>query len=143
MPKVQDVMAKNPTYIEKTATILEAARLMKEKNTGFLPVSEGGSEGKMVGTITDRDIVLRCVAEDHDAKGCQVSTVMTEKTPIWINEDSDTSEASKLMAEKQVRRLPVISKDKKLVGVVSLGDLSTKAPPEHAQHAVSGVSQGA
>ncbi|KAJ3344334.1 hypothetical protein HDU93_000124 [Gonapodya sp. JEL0774] len=104
--------------VEKNTSVLDAAKLMKEKDAGFLPVSEGGSAGKMIGT--------------HQG------------TPYWTSEDADTQEASKMMvAEKQVRRLPVINKEKKLVGVVSLGDISSKAPEKHAAEAVKGVSQTA
>jgi len=94
---------------------------MRDLNIGAVPVVDGE---RPVGIITDRDIVLRCVAEEKDATKVKASEIMTKKL-ITVNPEINVKEAAKIMAEHQIRRLPVVENGK-LVGIVSLGDLATK-----------------
>ncbi len=101
------------------ASLQEAAEQMKELDVGSLPVCDSD---QLVGVITDRDITIRSVAEGHDPQADHVRDVMTPEL-VYIFEDQDTSEAAQLMREKQIRRLPVLNREKRLVGIVTLGDL--------------------
>ena len=116
---VSDCMTPNPRVCAPTATIQEAARAMKEIDSGFLPV---GENDRLVGMITDRDIAVRGVAE-----GCgpsaKVRDVMSQEVKYCFD-DADTDEVLGNMAEIQVRRMPVVDHDKRLVGIVSIGDLA-------------------
>lgn len=95
---------------------------MRDVDTGFLPV---GQDDRLVGTLTDRDITIRAVAEGHDPKVVRVREAMSENL-VYCMEDQDSSEAAELMAENDIRRLPVLNSDKRLVGIVSLGDLAAR-----------------
>jgi CBS domain-containing protein len=116
---VRDVMTSNPRTVAPGDSIREAARIMKEEDCGVVPVVENG---KPVGIITDRDIVIRAVAEGgNDRSVREIAT----KDLVFVKPDTSTREAEKLMSERQVRRLPVIENDR-LVGIVSLGDIAVK-----------------
>ncbi|HEY9088473.1 MAG TPA: CBS domain-containing protein [Anaerolineaceae bacterium] len=118
--KVSDVMTKNIKVIPHNATVRDAAKLMKDIDTGFVPVIDSEN---VIGVITDRDIVLRCTAEGHNPNETKVEEVMTREF-FFLYEDEDVTEAAKVMSDQQVRRLPVVNRQEELVGVVSLGDLS-------------------
>lgn len=117
--QIKDVMTQNCDWIAPETTLAEAAQTMKNKDVGFLPV---GENDKLIGTVTDRDIVLRAVAQNAGADTA-VKTVMTPKL-MYCYDDQGVDEICKNMAEIKVRRLPVVNRDKRLVGVVSLGDVS-------------------
>jgi CBS domain-containing protein len=117
--KIAEVMTRDPEWIDPEATIEEAACLMRGLDTGFLPVGDGS---RFQGILTDRDITIRAVAEGLDVATAPVEYVMTPSV-IYCYEDQDIQRAADLMAENQVRRLLVLKRDKKLAGVVSLGDL--------------------
>jgi CBS domain-containing protein len=117
--KVKDVMSRNCTFITPQTTLNEAARIMADQDIGFVPVAEAD---RMIGMVTDRDIVIRGVAKGADP-GSPVSEVMTSKTYYCFDDDS-AEDVCANMAEIKVRRLPVVNRDKRLIGVVSLGDLS-------------------
>jgi CBS domain-containing protein len=118
--RLKDVMTKNVEVIESSATIREAAQKMKTLDVGPLPVLEGH---QLVGMITDRDITVRAIAEGRDPNTTKVKEVITTEM-IYGFEDQDVQEAAKLMGEKQIRRLVVLDHEQRLVGIVSLGDLS-------------------
>jgi CBS domain-containing protein len=120
--KIRDIMTPNVEIAHAGMALQEAARMMRDADTGFLPVGEGD---KLIGTLTDRDIVVRCVAEGRDLSSATVRDAMTDEL-VYCHADQDTSEAAQLMAERQIRRLPVIDQDKRLVGIVSQGDLATR-----------------
>ena len=117
--KVYDVMSTELIQIDPAETTAAAARLLSRHNIGFLPVCKNGN---LVGVVTDRDIVLRCVAAGLPADSTSVSQVMTQRV-ITVSPDDDLKLASGKMATEQVRRLPVVQ-DRRLVGIVSLGDLA-------------------
>jgi CBS domain-containing protein len=121
--RLRDVMTRDVKTIAPTATVHEASNLMKTLDVGAIPVCNGQ---RLEGMVTDRDIVLRVVAESRDPKTTQVREAMTAKA-FYGYEDQDVEEAAKVMQEQQIRRLPVINHEKQLVGIVSLGDLAVKS----------------
>lgn len=118
--QVKDLMEGSVVSVAPDETATEAARLLARHNVGSLPVC--GEDGGLRGVITDRDIVLRCVAIEEDPAKVPVQKIMTRNCAT-ISPKADAREAAQLMAAKQVRRLPVVEADK-VVGMVSLGDLS-------------------
>lgn len=127
MKKVKDVMTKECEWISPDTSLTEAAKIMKKKDCGFLPV---GENDKMIGMVTDRDIAIRAVAEGKDPAKTNVREVMTQKT-YYCFDDQDVEEVCKNMGDIKVRRLPVVNRDKRLVGVISFGDVSQAAKPDN------------
>ena len=119
MQTVKDLMSRDVKVISPEATIKEAALQMLKGNFGMLPV---GENDRMIGAISDRDIAIRAVAEGKDGN-TKVRDVMTPGV-IWANEDDSVDDAAKLMSKHQIRRLPVVNADKRLVGIVALGDFA-------------------
>ena len=117
---IRDVMTPNPRTVSPSDSIQNAARIMRDEDTGAVPVVENG---RPVGIVTDRDIVVRAVAEDGQLDR-PVSAIVTTGV-IAATPDMSTRDAANLMSEHQVRRLPVVENDR-LVGIVSLGDLAVK-----------------
>ena len=124
--KIRDVMTTGVELVNPDTSLQEAARKMRETDTGFLPV---GENDRLIGTLTDRDITIRAVAEGQDPKSAKVRDAMSEDL-VYVFEDAEAAEAADLMSQRQIRRLPVLSQDKRLVGVVSLGDLATRTPDD-------------
>lgn len=118
--KVSDVMTRDVEIASPDDSLKTAAQLMADIESGILPV---GENDRLVGMITDRDITVRAVAEGKAPDECTVRDVMTEAIRYCF-EDDDIERASRLMAEHEVRRLPVLSRDKRLIGIVSLGDIA-------------------
>ena len=113
---------------------------MKDLDVGALPVCEND---KLVGVVTDRDIAVRSVAAGHNPQDDHVQDVMTRGI-VYCFDDQDVRDAARIMHEKQVRRLPVLNRNKRLVGIVSLGDLATATGDEAlAGHALEGISEPA
>jgi len=124
---VKDVMTTGAECVRPANSLVEAARKMKNLDVGPLPVR--GDNDRLVGMITDRDITLRAVAESCDPRTTTVKDVMTPDV-VYCFEDQDVREAAQLMQEQQVRRLVVLNRDKRLVGIVSLGDLAVETGDE-------------
>jgi CBS domain-containing protein len=120
MVQIKDVMSKDFKWIAPEANLVEVAKEMKSRDIGFIPV---GENDKLIGMVTDRDIAVRAVAEGKDVSGTCARDVMTPKT-YYCYDDQDVEEVCNNMGEIQVRRLPVVNRDKRLVGIVSLGDLA-------------------
>lgn len=120
--KVSEVMTRDPEVISPTSTLHEAARKMDELNVGVLPVCHGG---RLSGVITDRDITVRASAAGESPETARVQDVMSMH-PRWCYADDSVEDAERIMAESQIRRLPVVDSDKTLVGIVALGDLATE-----------------
>lgn len=116
---VSEVMTREPETLPPTATCGEAATLMKQEDCGSIPIVDGG---RLLGIVTDRDIVIRAVAAGKDPKTTPVSAVMSAD-PVTVSPDSSIADASRLMAERQIRRLPVVSKGR-LAGIVVIGQLA-------------------
>jgi CBS domain-containing protein len=118
--KVRDIMTKNVAYIRPDTTVIDAARLMQQHNVGSIPVCD---QNGVVGMVTDRDIVVRNVVIGTDPKTTPVSNIMTTDVTS-VSPDTDVEALGDIMAEKQIRRIPVVDQNA-LVGIVALGDLAT------------------
>jgi CBS domain-containing protein len=137
---VYDVMTKGAECARPNATVREAAQRMKALDVGALPVCEND---RLIGMITDRDITIRSVAEGRDSRTDRVRDIMTPGI-ISCYDDEDVQEAAELMSDKQIRRLPVLNRDKRLVGILSLGDIAVESGDEVlCGHALEGVSEPA
>ena len=138
--QLKDVMTRDVKLADPNMTLKEVAAQMRDGDFGVLPV---GENDRLVGVITDRDITVRAVAAGKDPNGTKVREVMSEGV-TWCYEDASTEEAARLMSEKQIRRLPVINRDKRLVGIVALGDFAVESSEiKPASEALSKVSRGA
>lgn len=138
--QIKDVMSTDVKLADPGMTLKQAAALMRDGDFGVLPV---GENDRLVGVITDRDITVRAVAAGKDPSSATVREAMSEGVR-WIYEDASTQEAARIMSEHQIRRLPVINRDKRLVGMVSIGDFAVESSEiRPAASALSGVSAGA
>ena len=136
MTRISDMMTKNVETCSLLDNVYEVAIKMKEWNVGAVPIVDNQ---KIVGMITDRDIVLRCIAEKHPASS-KVQEIMS-KDLIKVAPSSTTKDAIKLMAKHQIRRLPVVDRDK-LVGIVSLGDFAiSEMTDDQAKMALTEISE--
>lgn len=122
MQRLCDVMTRNVQVISPEATIREAAQQMRGGDFGMLPV---GEDDRMIGAISDRDIAIRAIAEGKESS-TRVRDVMSDGV-VWAYENDSVEEAAKLMSEHQIRRLPVVNQDKRLVGIVALGDFAVES----------------
>ena len=137
MQRLKDVMSRDVKLVAPDTTIREAAQQMRDGDFGMLPVAEND---RMVGAISDRDIAIRAIADDK-GPATTVREVMSEGI-CWAYEDDSIEQAARIMSEHQVRRLPVVNRDKRLVGIVSLGDFAVESSDiEPAAEALSGISQ--
>lgn len=139
MQQLKDLMSRDVKVISPEMSIKDAARKMRDGDFGMMPV---GEDDRMIGTISDRDIAVRAVAEGKDG-GTRVREVMTEGI-AWVYEDESVDRAARIMSERQVRRLPVVDRDKRLVGIVALGDLAVESSElQPAARALSEISKPA
>ncbi len=120
--KVKDIMTTNVTYVEPNASILDTAKLMQQHNVGSIPVCDKGS---VVGMVTDRDIVVRNIAIGKNPQQTPVSDIMTTGITS-VSPDMEMSQVTKMMADSQIRRVPVVDHNN-LIGIVALGDVATDA----------------
>jgi CBS domain-containing protein len=133
--QVQDVMSSKVTYIPSNTTLAQAAVQMRDNDTGFLPIGDSDDE-KLQGVITDRDIVVRSIADGMDPNRTTVKDAKSDKV-LYCYEDDDISAAAKSMQEQQVYRLVVLNNEseKRLCGVVTLGDIV-----RHGEEKLGGVT---
>lgn len=135
--QAKDIMTKEVSWVNPKDSLHDAASKMKKLNVGVLPVCDGQ---KLVGIITDRDIVLGSTAEGNDPNTAMVSETMSSKVEYCL-EDEDISEIARRMEKKKIRRLPVIGHNKKLVGIISLGDFATRGGQKAACEILEKVSR--
>ena len=136
--QLREIMTSDVQLTNPAMKLKDAAALMRDGDFGLLPV---GEDDRLVGTITDRDITVRAVAEGKDPNTATVREAMSEGIRYCF-EDQDVDEAAELMSEEQIRRLPVLNRDKRLVGIVALADLATTMEAaEPAGQALEGVSE--
>lgn len=133
---VKEAMSRDVKTVSPQQPIQEAARIMLDMDVGALPV---GDRDRLLGMITDRDIAVRGVASGK-APSARVEEVMSSEV-CYCFEDEDTAHIARNMADQQIRRLPVVDRDKRLVGILSLADLATSAKTGQATAALSGISQ--
>jgi CBS domain-containing protein len=120
--QVRDVMTKNVKTVSPNDAIQKAAAIMSDNNIGVLPVCEND---RLLGIVTDRDIAVRAVARGKAPSGCQVREVMSTGVK-YVLEDEQSQAVARSMARLKIRRLPVLNREERLVGIVSLGDLAMK-----------------
>jgi CBS-domain-containing membrane protein len=135
--KVKDLMSRDVKIVSPDDTLDKAAKIMAEADTGVLPVAEND---RLVGMLTDRDITIRAVARNKIPAQTRVRDVMTDDVK-YVFDDESAEDVARNMSELQVRRLPVLNRDKRLVGIVSLGDLARKRASAPEKKALEGVSQ--
>jgi CBS domain-containing protein len=124
--KVRDILTRDAEVIHPKASVCEAAKKMRDMDIGMLPVCDGD---KLIGALTDRDIVIRAVARGYDPVRTPVKEVMTASIHCCY-EDDEVESAAAIMEQKQIRRLPVLDSNKRLCGMISLGDLAVRTHDE-------------
>ena len=134
---VKDVMTSNPCSIDADKPVAYAAEMMKKEDVGIAPVVEGD---RLVGTLTDRDIVVRVVADGRDPQQVKVRDVASRDL-VTVDPQQGLDEALRLMARHQVRRLPVVEEDGRLVGVVAQADVAEEAKPKKVGELVEEISK--
>jgi CBS domain-containing protein len=134
---IRDVMTANPKTLESSSSAAEAAKLMRDEDTGIVPIVEGDT---LIGTVTDRDIALRVVAEGRSPESTAVGEIASREL-ISIDPNQDLDEALRLMARHQVRRLPVVEEDGRLVGIVAQRDIALHASDEQTGDVVEDISK--
>jgi CBS domain-containing protein len=122
--KVKQAMHEGVQWVDPSMSVKELARLMREHDIGAIPI---GENDRLVGMVTDRDIVCRCVAEGMDTKKATARQVMS-KGIVFCRDEEELDDAARIMEHKKVRRLPVLNKDKRMIGMLSLGDVSEAGP---------------
>jgi CBS domain-containing protein len=133
---VRDTMTTQPATVERSRPVAEAARIMRDQNVGSLPVVE---EGRLMGVITDRDIVIRLVAEGRDLESTTVGDAYTDQ-PVTVEPDQDLDDALTLMARYQVRRLPVTEGDR-LIGMLAQADVALEEKEKTTGEVVQAISE--
>jgi CBS domain-containing protein len=134
---VNEVMTRQVELVGPNDSIQRAAKAMARIDAGVLPVAEGD---RLVGMITDRDIAVRAVAEGRDPARTIVKDVMSAEVRYCFD-DEDVADVADNMAEQQVRRLPVVTREKRLVGIISLADIAREREPRAAGEALQGIAR--
>jgi CBS domain-containing protein len=134
---ISDVMSSNPCAIDADKPVAYAAKMMKDEDVGLAPIVEGD---RLVGTLTDRDIVTRVVAEGKDPQSVRVREVASTSL-VTVDPQQDLDEALGLMARHQVRRLPVAQEDGRLVGVLAQADVAREAQDKQTGELVEEISK--
>jgi CBS domain-containing protein len=134
---IRALMTTNPRSVGSGSTVVEAARLMRDEDAGLVPVCEGQ---KLVGTVTDRDIAIRVVAEGKSPESITVGEIASREL-VTIGPQQELDEALRLMARHQVRRLPVVEEDGKLVGIVAQADIARNASDAQTGDLVEDISK--
>jgi CBS domain-containing protein len=134
--QIREIMTPDVELVRPDDTVQTAAKMMADYDVGSLPV---GENDRLVGMITDRDITIRGVAEARDPAKTTVRDVMSNRV-LYCFEDDGTGEVARKMGEWQVRRLPVLNREKRLVGIVSLGDLAVTGAKKEGEKALEDIS---
>lgn len=141
MKTCDGVMTKDPVCCLPDDTAMKAAQLMKRENIGSVPVIENEQTRRLVGIVTDRDLTVQIIADGLDARSTKVETVMTRKV-ITCRAEDDLQTALDAMSEHQLRRIPVVDKDNKILGIIAQADIATRLnQPEKTAALVKGISQ--
>jgi CBS domain-containing protein len=134
---VQDLMTRNPCSIDADKSVAYAAKMLRDEDVGLAPIVEGD---RLVGTVTDRDIAIRVVAEGKDPESTKVKDIASINL-VTVNPRQDLNQALQLMAKHQVRRLPVIEEGGRLVGLVAQADIARSAGDKETGRVVEQISQ--
>jgi CBS domain-containing protein len=135
--RIREIMTSNPSTIEPDKTVVDAARIMKQEDAGVVPVTENG---RLTGMVTDRDIAIRVVAEGKDPQSTTVQEVAS-KNLVTLDPEQNLDEALRLMAQHQVRRLPVVEEDGRLVGIVAQADVARQGDDTQTGQVVQEISE--
>lgn len=135
--KVREVMTDRPRCVTPDTTLNQVAEFMEAENIGSIPVLEGE---RLTGVVTDRDIVVRAVAKGKDPRGMPVREIASGDL-VTVNADHDLSDALELMTAHQVRRLPVVDEENRLVGIVAQADVAMQAKEKDVGEMLQGISQ--
>jgi CBS domain-containing protein len=134
---IREVMTSNPCTIDSDKPVSHAAKMMRDEDVGLAPIVEGD---RLVGTLTDRDIAVRVVAEGRDPESTPVKDVASTDI-VTVDPGQDLDEALRLMSEHQVRRIPVVEEDGRVVGVVAQADVARLADDKKTGEVVERISQ--
>jgi CBS domain-containing protein len=134
---IRDLMTANPCSIDADKSVAYAAKMMRDEDVGLAPIVEGD---KLIGTVTDRDIAVRVVAEGKDPEQTTVRDIASTNL-VTVDPQQDLDEALRLMAQHQVRRLPVVEEDGRLVGVVAQADVAREGDDADTGQVVQEISQ--
>jgi CBS domain-containing protein len=137
MTQVREAMTPNPHTVTADSSIAEAARLMRDEDTGIAPITEGE---RLVGVVTDRDVAIKVVAEGKDPQLTKVTQIASSNL-VTVDPEQDLDETLRLMAEHQVRRLPVVEEDGKLVGILAQADVAHHADASRTGEVVEEISK--
>ncbi len=135
--QVHEVMTPDVTTVRPDSSLIEIAKIMREEDIGAVPVTDNE---QLLGMVTDRDIVIRGLVEGHDGLDRTAADVMSPDVRCCATDD-DVEDVLRDMGDQQLRRMPVIDDDKRLVGIVSLGDLSREAKPKQAGKSLKDISE--
>jgi CBS domain-containing protein len=137
MTTAREIMTDDARFLKADHTVLEAAKELAQADIGALPICD--SDGHLTGMVTDRDLVVKVLADGRDPASTKLSDLADQQEVVTIGADDSVDEAIRTMVDHKVRRLPVIDGDR-LVGVVSQGDLATNCPPERVGELVAAIS---
>jgi CBS domain-containing protein len=141
MKKCSDVMTKDPVCGTPDDLVVDVAQLMLDEDIGPIPIVEDQNGKKLIGIVTDRDLAIKVVAEGRDPKSTKVADVMT-RSVITCRADEPVQTALDAMAEHQLRRIPVVDKDERIVGIIAQADVATRIDePETTAEMVKEISQ--
>ena len=137
--KVKDIMSREVDVVAPETTLRDAAERMHSLDVGVLPVC---ADDRLVGVITDRDITVRATADGLDPFATQVGEIMSKDDLITCGEDEDVEDAARKMRDRQVRRLPVLNQERRLVGILSLGDVAVdEGSPQVSSETLKEISR--
>ena len=134
---VKDAMTPNPRTVTSNETVVDAARIMKQEDAGVVPIVDGN---RVVGVLTDRDIAIKVVAEGKDPKSAKVTDIASRDL-VTVDPQQDLDEALRLMARHQVRRLPVVEEDGRLVGILAQADVARTGDDKKTGEVVEEISK--
>lgn len=141
MTTVRDVMTANPSCALPTDTVHQVAQLMKSEDVGPIPVVESHDSKKLVGIVTDRDLVLKVLAEGRNGQDTTVETVMT-RNPVSCRENDSLDQALQAMSQYQVRRIPIVNDRNEIIGIIAQADVATRVEqPNRTAEVVEDISK--
>lgn len=141
MKTCAEVMTKDPAFCLAGDTVDKAAMLMKQESVGAIPVIDSPLSKRLMGIVTDRDLALNIVAESRDAHSVRIEEVMT-RNPVTCREGDDVDKAMSAMADHQIRRIPVVDQQNRMVGIIAQADLATRMDkPQKTAQVLEEISQ--
>jgi CBS domain-containing protein len=138
--KTSDIMSNNPHCCLATDTAQQVAKTMCDRNVGLLPVVKDHESRKLIGVITDRDLCCSVVAQGLDPRNTKIQKFVTAD-PLSCTEDDNIDSCERLMQEHQVRRIPIVDRDNRVIGIVSQGDLALHEPPDRLSKTLAEISK--